>query len=58
MVLFKVRFFNLMKVRELNRKIFYNASQVGQEDYLELISDCYEKTMQRGGTQQQMDTCL
>lgn len=30
-----------MKIYELNRKIFHNSSQINQQDYLQIVNDCY-----------------
>jgi hypothetical protein len=43
----------------LNRKIFHNASQPTQEDYLQMISHCYQRIPAGDSKGQQlMDSCI
>jgi ketol-acid reductoisomerase len=48
-----------MKVKELNKKIFHNSSQLSREDYLQMLSFCYERNVGSGLQREQaMDTCM
>ena len=48
-----------MKVKELNKKIFHNCSQINREDYLQMLVFCYQKTLNAStNREQRLDTCM
>lgn len=50
-----------MKIRELNRKIFHNASQVTENDYLQMVTHCYQLGEGKGSNHERearMETCV
>lgn len=48
-----------MKIKELNQKIFHNASQINKEDYLEALLHCYQRYQdQPKHREQNMDRCM
>lgn len=49
-----------MKIRELNRNILHNASQIQQEDFLFMLNNCYQRTLTvpEAERSSKIDTCL
>jgi anaerobic ribonucleoside-triphosphate reductase len=47
-----------MKIRELNRKIFHNASRTSQSDEVDMVSYCYEQVGESKERDREMEVCL
>lgn len=47
-----------MKIKELNRRIFHNSSQVSQADYLAIVEDCYSRVAAQRDREDRMRACV
>jgi len=47
-----------MKIKELNRKIFHNSSQISQSDYLNIIENCYSQVSGHKDRDNRMKVCV